>query len=228
MVISSEILMAEEEEDYRKNVREILRRKDEQIERARQARLSGSAFNRKLIEQQVNQGLEESGIQPTEKGEYSGSPKQMETYKKLEEFDKNFAEYVAENYGSYENYLKTKKIMDLNSVYDPNMHYIVDVRIKTADASYVTDHISPDEVIMEALSGVVTVVFMKVDASVRRLTGTLSGKIVPNNQKEVRKFSFRPMRGDRILMWDIHESAWKSFYMERVIRFIRDDTIGLE
>lgn len=217
-----------EEEDYKANLKEIYRRKDEAIQRAKEARLRGSDSNRKMLEQQVDKGLEESGIQRTAAGEYSGSLQQMETYKKLEEFDKNFAEYVAENYGSYENYLKTKKIMDLNTIYDPNIHYIIDVRIKTAEKSFVTDHISSDEVIMEALSGVVTVVFMKVDGSVRRLTGTLAGKIVPPSQKETRRFAFRPMKGDRILMWDLNESAWKSFYMERVIRFIRDDTIGLE
>jgi hypothetical protein len=36
------------------------------------------------------------------------------------------------------------------------------------------------------------------------------------------------MRGDRILIWDLNENGWKSFYMERVIKFVRDDTIGLE
>jgi len=60
------------------------------------------------------------------------------------------------------------------------------------------------------------------------LTGTLQGSLIPNRQNDTRRYAFSPMRGDRILIWDLNENGWKSFYMERVIKFVRDDTIGLE
>lgn len=224
MAISSEVLMADKQEEQRKaRVREAMERIRQQRESIRQ----GSNYNQKVAAQ-IESQLSQSGIQPLEAGEYMGSRKQIETYQRLVEKDKNFAEYIAETYGSYENYLRTQKIVESESVYDPTIHYIIDVRIKTEEKSYNTDHISAEEVIMEALSGVCTVVFMKNDGSVRRLTGTLQGKIIPVKERSVRRRAFAPLQGDRILMWDLNESAWKSFYMERVIKFIRDDSIGLE
>jgi hypothetical protein len=81
---------------------------------------------------------------------------------------------------------------------------------------------------MEALSGVCTVIFMKVDGSVGRITGTLDKAAMPTSQYENRSKFFSPLKGDRIVVWDINKQDWRSFYMERVIKFVRDDTIDLE
>jgi hypothetical protein len=67
-----------------------------------------------------------------------------------------------------------------------------------------------------------------VNGSVGRITGTLEKKSIPTKQYRVRSQLFSPQKGDRIIMWDINKQDWRSFYMERVIKFIRDDTIGLE
>jgi hypothetical protein len=113
-------------------------------------------------------------------------------------------------------------------IFDPTVDYVIDVQIVTRDKSYRTDHISAEEVIMEALTGICTVIFMKVNGSVGRITGTLEKKAIPSRQYRVRSQLFSPQKGDRIIMWDINKQDWRSFYMERVIKFIRDDTIGLE
>jgi hypothetical protein len=81
---------------------------------------------------------------------------------------------------------------------------------------------------MEALSGVCTVVFMKKDGSVGRITGTLDPEYIPQSESATRRQLFSPQRGDRVIMWDLNKQDWRSFYMDKVIKFVRDDTIGLE
>ena len=81
---------------------------------------------------------------------------------------------------------------------------------------------------MEALSGVCTVVFMKVDGSVGRITGTLDRAAMPTSEYQTRMNFFSPLANDRVVMWDINKQGWRSFYMDKVIKFVRDDTIALE
>lgn len=184
-------------------------------------------FNEKLSED-IQKDLQENLFAREFGGEYSGSRIQFETYKSLEKKDEEYIKYINENYGSYQNYLQQSRIDMGTNVYDPNTDYILDVNIVTKDKSYRTDHISTEEVIMEALTGVCTVVFMKVDGSVGRITGTLEKKLIPTQQYRVRAMAFSPQKGDRVLMWDLNKQDWRSFYMERVIKFVRDDTTGLE
>lgn len=169
-----------------------------------------------------------SGFSKSFQGEYIGSNLQNITYNRLEQSDKAYQEYIKENYGSYDNFLRMNRISQTTSVYDPNIHYIMDVTVITKDSSYKTDHISTQEVIMEALSGVCTIVFMKVDGSVGRITGTLDEDMVPQSQSRQRKMAFFPQQNDRVVIWDLNKDGWRSFYMSRVIKFVRDDTIGLE
>jgi len=219
--------MAKRGDNSRKDTNAQWREAMRRIEERRAAARKVNEFNARM-NSRMEADMEDSGFQQSFGGEYSGSQEQRDTYEKLADEDQKFADYVRENYGSYENYLNIRKILEAENLYNPNVHYIIDVNIVTEEKAYRTDHISADQVILEALSGVVTVVFMKNDGSVRRLTGTLQGNVIPSRQNEVRKYAFTPMRGDRILIWDLNESAWKSFYMERVIKFVRDDTIGLE
>lgn len=184
-------------------------------------------FNEKLSED-ISKDVQENLFAREFGGEYSGSRLQFETYKRLEQKDEEYFKYINDNFGSYENYLKVSRIDAGTNVFDPTTDYIIDVNIVTQDKSYRTDHISSEEVIMEALTGVCTVVFMKVDGSVGRITGTLEKKFIPSKQYRVRAIAFSPQQGDRILMWDINKQDWRSFYMERVIKFTRDDTSGLE
>lgn len=161
-------------------------------------------------------------------GAYSGSRLQVDTYKKLEQDDMLYDQFIKTTYGSYENFYRMNKINQGVSIYDPTIDYIMDVTVITEEESYKTDHISSQEVIMEALSGVCTVIFMKVDGSVGRITGTLDRKAMPTSQLQTRRNFFTPLKNDRIVMWDLNKQDWRSFYMDRAIRFVRDDTIALE
>lgn len=161
-------------------------------------------------------------------GQYIGSKFQKETYKSLKDQDERYQRFISDNYGSFENYLQSNKINQDIHVFDPTRDFIMDVTIVTENQRYKSDHISAQEVIMEALSGVCTVIFMKVDGSVGRITGTLNGSAVPPKDQEIRENFFSPLPNSRIVMWDLTKQGWRSFYMDRVIKFVRDDTIDLE
>jgi hypothetical protein len=168
------------------------------------------------------------GFEKSFAGDYAGSQEQEKTYERLKSHDQTYIKYIEKAYGSYEHYLRHHKIGQTSTIYDPSVDYIMDVTVITEDASYKTDHISPQEVIMEALSGVCTVIFMKIDGSVGRITGTLDRSAMPTSEYQTRLNFFSPMKGDRIVVWDIDKQGWRSFYMDRVIKFVRDDTIELE
>lgn len=189
--------------------------------------LGGSKFNEELS-QQLDKAMQDNFFSREFGGEYSGSRIQSEKYKSLEKKDDEYRKYIFDNFGSYENYLKLSRIDEGTNVFNPETDYIIDVQIVTPEKSYRTDHISSEQVIMEALGGVCTVIFMKVNGTVGRITGTLEKKYIPSKQLSVRRKVFSPQRGDRIIMWDINKQDWRSFYMQFVIKFIRDDTIGLE
>lgn len=189
--------------------------------------ISGSKFNEELS-QQLDKAMQDNFFSREFGGEYSGSRIQSEKYKSLEKKDDEYRKYIFDNFGSYENYLKLSRIDEGTNVFNPETDYIIDVQIVTPEKSYRTDHISSEQVIMEALGGVCTVIFMKVNGTVGRITGTLEKKYIPSKQLSVRRKVFSPQRGDRIIMWDINKQDWRSFYMQFVIKFIRDDTIGLE
>lgn len=159
---------------------------------------------------------------------YSGSEQQIQNYKRKTFNDKIFNNFIVQNYGSFENYLRAKQINEASTIFDPRTDYRVDVKIVTKDQMLVSDHISVDEVIMELLSGVCTLFFIKKDGSSRRLTGTLESSYMPSSENNSRSSFFSPMAGNRIGVWDINEQSWKSFYISNLIKFIRDDTVGTE
>lgn len=162
-------------------------------------------------------------------GEYGGSAYQLETYKKIEMQDKLYQNFIKQGYGSFDNYLNQNKINQFSSLFDPMGDYRADVKIITNESAYVSDHISTQEVIMENLSGVCTIFFLKKgDGMARRLTCTLNEEYMPTSEYSRRSNFFSPMAGDRVGVWDVNEQKWKSFYMNTIFKFVRDDTIGTE
>ena len=149
-------------------------------------------------------------------------------YKAIEGQDEEFMNYVKKIYGDYETYLKKTKIKRDIHVFDPSVDFLIDVSIVKKDAVYNTDHISASEVIMENLSGVCSVWFLKKDGNTRRLNCTLAAANIPSGEYDTRSRFFSPMAGSRIGVWDINEQRWKSFYMGNVFRFVRDDSESLE
>jgi len=159
--------------------------------------------------------------------DYESSLARRETYESVVE-DDEYKRYVVRQYGSYENFLKAKKIFQDVHVFDPNTDYILDVTVIKKDVAYKTDHMSAQEVILENLTGVCSVWFIKNDGSSKRLNCTLKKDLMPDVADDQRKSFFTPQRYDRIGVWDINEQKWKSFYMGRVFKFVRDDSIALE
>lgn len=159
--------------------------------------------------------------------EYQNSSVRRETYESLVD-DSEYQKYIIKTYGSYANFLKSKKLFQDVHIFDPTEDYILDVTIIKKEVAYKTDHLSAQEVIMENLTGVCSVWFMKEDGSTRRLNCTLKKDYMTDIAIEQRASFFVPQKYDRIGVWDINEQKWKSFYMGRVFKFVRDDTFGLE
>lgn len=186
-----------------------------------------SNFNEELTAQ-ILEGLQDSTFERKFGGDYQGSEQQQTTYKNLENQDLLYKQYITQNFGTYENFLRQKKIQTSINVFDPTIHYMMDVTVITDEVAYKTDHISPDQLIMEALSGICTIQFLDKDNNAKRIVGTLDKKEIPSKELSVRANFFSPLRGDRIGIWDLNKQGWRSFYMNKAFRFVRDDTIGLE
>lgn len=183
------------------------------------------SFNDKILNQLLSSNIAASKLETL----YRGSNIQKETYASLENDDNSFKQFITRTYGSYDNYLTQNKINQNINVYDPLTDYIMDVTVITKDQSYKTDHISTQEVIMENLTGICTVYFTKKsNGASRRLTCTLEQNSIPTSQSNTRQNFFSPQKGDRVVVWDLNSQGWKSFYMSSVIKFIRDDTTGLQ
>lgn len=160
--------------------------------------------------------------------DYRRSLIQKETYDTLQKEDLMYQKFIAQTYGSYDNFLQQNNLLQDINVFDPTVDYNIDVTIITEEAFFKTDHISSQEVILENLSGLCTVWFTKRNGTVRRLSCTLERKYLPTKDYNTRSNFFSPMAGDRVGVWDVNEGGWKSFYMSSVIKFVRDDTSGIE
>lgn len=160
--------------------------------------------------------------------DYRVSELQKKTYKTTVDEDDDYTSFILKQYGSYENFLKERQILQDIHVFDPDVDYTLDATIIKKDAAYKTDHMSAQETLLETLSGICTVWFIKGNGSTRRLTCTLKSSQIPNAEHDNRRNFFRPMKYDRIGVWDLNEQKWKSFYMGRVFKFVRDDSTSAE
>jgi hypothetical protein len=160
--------------------------------------------------------------------QYWGSEYQKKQYENYKTADPLFQEFILKNFGSYDNFEKLNGFGDSKNIYDPYTDFKLDVTIITRNKFYKTDHISPFEVIAESLNGLCTVDYLKVNGSASKITGTLYKKYINPAQIAERANFFRPLAGNRIVLWDVIKQDWSSFYMAKAIRFVRDDTTGLE
>ena len=78
------------------------------------------------------------------------------------------------------------------------------------------------------LGGVCTIEYFQVDGNVDKLVCSLSQNSVPGNEFQTRLNSFAGLGGDRVLVWNLIKRGWSSFYMKNLIRFVRDDTSGIQ
>jgi hypothetical protein len=159
---------------------------------------------------------------------YWGSQYQRMQYEQLRKRDPLYEQYITKTYGSYANFEQINSVGDALDVFNPYTDYKIDVTIITKDKYYRTDHISPYEIISESLSGLCSIDYLQTNGRADKITGTLYKKyILPSKINERSNFFF-PMVGNRIGLWNVVKQKWSSFYMNRVIRFVRDDTTGLE
>ena len=164
-----------------------------------------------------------------EKQKYDGSAYQIKTYENLESTDPLYARYISQTYGSYNNFLFTNQLVESQSpIFDPRYDRRVDVTIITKEKFYKSNHISAIEMIMEAMSGICTIDYIKKDGRPSKMVATLDKDKINSNKSEDRAKFFSPLPGERIVMWNTIKQEWSSFYMSNLIRFVRDDTIGIE
>ena len=164
-----------------------------------------------------------------EKQKYTGSDAQLQTYENLENSDPAYARYIVSQYGSYQNFLFVNQIQrNYDSVFDPRYDVKTDVTVVTKEKSYKSDHISPNEIIMEGLSGICTIDYLRKNGNSDRFVGTLNKNIIDSNKSSERVNFFSPLKGNRIVMWNLVKKDWSSFFVSGLIRFVRDDTVGIE
>lgn len=230
--------------DYKKTLVELL---SKGLEQAREDRLSkddpnyippgestptdpssASSFSKEIDKQFTSDTLSYEEYKGVKKS-YRGSANQKEKYKELADTDSAFRSFIIKTYGSFENYSKQKNIRFEESVYNPLVDYSVSTTIISDDNTiYTTDHISTSELIMEAISGICTFYYIKVDNSSGKTIGTLSRNYVPDEMDDYRRQFFSPLKNDRVIIWDIYKQKWNSFYMSRLWKFVRDETSDLE
>jgi hypothetical protein len=160
--------------------------------------------------------------------DYLSSQYRIEKYKNISKNDLEFNKYIKGIYGSAENYLEMNNFTFQNKIYDPASDYQAEVEIITNDTFYKSRFISQQETLLELLGGVCTIEYFQVDGNVDRLVCSLSQNSVPGNEFQTRLNSFAGLGGDRVLVWNLIKKGWSSFYMKNLIRFVRDDTSGIQ
>jgi len=167
-----------------------------------------------------------------QKQKYEESTHKTLKYENLKQKDPLFAQQMAKIYGSYEMFLKTVEDQSRQrNLIDPRSDKKLDVTIITQNIYYKSDHISAQEIIMEALNGICTVDYLDVSGKAQRLNGTLQKKHILGSQVGERYQFFGPLPGkygEKIVLWNINKQKWSSFYLSNAVRFVKDDTIDLE
>lgn len=194
------------------------------------------AQSQKLLLASIDRAMAEDSLNDLSylgvKQKYEGSTHQRNKYAGLKEKDPLYATFISKNYGTYQNFLFAYRLVqEQETVFDPIIDHKVDVTVITDQVYYKSDHISGQELIMEALYGICTIDYIDVDNNVKRLNGTLEKKHILSANANQRYQFFMPLPGkygEKIVLWNINKQKWSSFYLSRTIRFVKDDTTDLE
>lgn len=167
-----------------------------------------------------------------QKQKYQGSTHKTLKYENLKQKDPLFAEQMSRIYGSYEAFLKAVEDQSKQrNLIDPRSDKKLDVTVITNDIYYKSDHISAQEIIMEALNGICTIDYLDVSGKAQRLNGTLQKRHILSSQVAERYNFFGPLSGrfgEKVVLWNINKQKWSSFYINFAVRFVKDDTTDLE
>lgn len=167
-----------------------------------------------------------------QKQKYEGSTHKTLKYDNLKDKDPIFAQQMARIYGSYQLFLKALEDQSKQrNLINPSNDKKLDVTVITQDVYYKSDHISAQEIIMEALNGICTVDYLDIKGNAQRLNGTLKKRYILGSQVAERYNFFNPLPGkfgEKIVLWNVNKQKWSSFYLNFAIRFVKDDTTDLE
>lgn len=185
--------------------------------------------NNDILQSFLNSDLNDNSyFEGKPKEDYLSSDYRIEKYKNLTQNDQFFIEYIKSTYGSEENFFQFNPSLLNTKTYDPSNDFLAEVSIVTKDINYKAGFISTTELILENLSGVTTIEYFKVNGLSAKIVGTLSQNLIPSAQAKTRQSAFGYLNSNRVLIWDMQKQGWSSFYMNRLIRFIRDDTSDVE
>ena len=183
----------------------------------------------KSVEDAMKNDLFPSKIELGEKQKYQGSEEQLKTYENLEMNDPGYSRYIIQTYGSFQNFLRLSQIYrNPYAVFDPRTDFKSDVTVITQNKFFKADHISPNELIMEALTGKCTVDYLDKNGYARKMVATLNKTVIPSGKMAERYNFFNPLQNNRIVLFDLVKNDWSSFFMKNMVRFVRDDTLGIE
>lgn len=181
----------------------------------------------------IDQYFRDEIIQPSETQSglaenYWGSQYQRNLYEQFKNKDRQYEEYILKTYGSYDNFEKITNNNVYDNTFDPYSDFKMEVTIITKDKYYKSDHISPFQMIREMMYGICSVDFLRKNGQADKIIGTLYKKYIPPANIDERVNFFFPLRGNRIGIWNMIKQDWSSFYIANAIRFVRDDSTGLE
>jgi hypothetical protein len=60
------------------------------------------------------------------------------------------------------------------------------------------------------------------------MVATLNKTVIPSGKMAERYNFFNPLQNNRIVLFDLIKNDWSSFFMKNMVRFVRDDTLGIE
>lgn len=169
-----------------------------------------------------------SYIEDKQVEDYFESDYRSSLYKTISTKDKLFNDFLKGYFGSSENFIKFTTALAENKTYDPSVDQLAEIVITTKEKYFKASYISQTELLFELLSGICTVEFVRIDGRADRLICTLSEELVPQSQSDVRYDAFSGLAGRRILVWNLIKGDWSSFYLETLIRFVRDDSSEIE
>lgn len=172
--------------------------------------------------------LDSSETENISEFDYYSSDERLNTYKEVSTKDKLFYKYIKGYYGSEDNFFKFNSQLNKIKTYDPSEDYQAEIVIITKEKIYKADFISPLELLLETMSGICTVDYFKLNGMADRLVCTLSEELIPDAEEDVRYSAFGSIGRKRLIVWNLLKGKWSSFYVPNLIRFVRDETSGIE
>lgn len=149
-----------------------------------------------------------------------------EEMKSIMEKDLLYSVYFQKRYGNLDVYFNLDE-MHYAKGFNPLTDKYVSVKIAKEGMLFVADHINPNQIIEELLSGIVSFMVIKVNGQVATITGTLKDDLV-HGEEHVRQAAFNLLPDGRVLLWNVRKEKWSSFYPASLLEMIRDDTTDFE